>query len=72
MARIGGREFMELVELELGLEGGGRTEAREEYSTGEYQEQKDQNGCGKKDSHSTTPGHPVHVTFSVNGALWTV
>lgn len=27
MARIGGREFMELVELELGLEGRGRTEA---------------------------------------------
>ena len=48
MARIGGREFMELVELELGLEGRGRTEAREEHSTGEYQEQKTKMDAGKK------------------------
>lgn len=39
---------MELVELELGLEGRGRTEAREEHSTGEYQEQKTKMDAGKK------------------------
>lgn len=60
---------MQLVELELDLEGGVRTEAKGECYTGEYQEQRYQNGRGNKNSPSTTPGNTIHVMFSVNHAL---